>query len=58
MAFKKEHAQKLGKCFYSMPLATQKYMLPKVTACLFGETSYEIEIMKQAQFYAATNSHK
>ena len=54
--FKKDQAQKLGKFFSNIPLSSRKQLLPKITAALFGETSYEIEIIKHAQAQKSTYS--
>ncbi len=48
---KREQAQRLGKYFANLSLETRKNLLPRITAALFGESSYEIEIIKQAQIY-------
>ncbi len=48
---KKEQAQRLGKFFANMNASGRKLLLPRVTAALFGETTYEIEIMRHAQMY-------
>jgi len=53
---KREETQKLGKLFASIPLSTRKMLLPRVTAAVFGESSYEIEVIKHVQQYRASNA--
>ncbi len=52
---KKEETQKLGKFFASISMAARKMVLPRVTAALFGESAYEIEILKHVQQYKASH---
>ena len=50
---KRDFIVKLGKYFSTLPLATRKSLISKISAALFGESSYELELNKQAQQYAA-----
>jgi len=54
-SLKDEQVKRLGKYFGSMPLTLRKTLLPKVVAALFGESAYEIEILKQAQLFRTLN---
>ncbi len=48
---KKEYAQKLGQFFARIPPSLRKALLPRVCAALFGESTYELDIVKHAQQY-------
>ena len=52
---KKNQATKLSKFFASLSAAARKILLPKVVAALFGESSYEIDIMRYAGMYIMPN---
>ncbi len=53
---KKDQSQKLGKFFSNISVTARKMLLPRVTAALFGESSYEIEMIKYAQIYKSANA--
>ena len=50
-SLKKDQSKKLSKYFSNLSSETRKLLLPKVVAALFGESSYEIDIIKHGQIY-------
>jgi len=46
---KKEFAAKLGRTLAKIPQMAKKTIMAKISAALFGESAYEIEISKHAQ---------
>eukprot|EP00831_Metopus_contortus_P044134 TRINITY_DN35402_c0_g1_i1.p1 TRINITY_DN35402_c0_g1~~TRINITY_DN35402_c0_g1_i1.p1 ORF type:complete len:246 (+),score=23.77 TRINITY_DN35402_c0_g1_i1:56-739(+) len=45
---KKQYAAKLGKYFINIPVSKRKQILPIIVSALFGESSFELDIMKSA----------
>jgi len=47
-------AKSLGKYFAEMPVGVQKPFMHKIVAAIFGESSYEVAIQKQANIHKTT----